>query len=166
MVMGNYRDPVPSNDLALIDQNEDAGKPQPYPINPRGSYPETIDDANPVGDIVSVSADAQHREVIASLAKSENATRAILDALLQVGWEIIRVDAGAVPQSQHPKMRVQYVIISRATAGTATLLVGTGQYPFDVQAAPVRVDFPLVVERGVDLAMTGDGRLYLVGPTE
>lgn len=165
MVM-RWRDPIPTQDQSLIDQNTDAGKPQPYPLNPRGSYPEDVSDANPIGSIELGNADDQHRQVLKALTDSGNAARAILDAILQVGWEIIRVDAGLAAQSQHPKLRVQFLVISRATAGLATLGVGAGLYPFTVGAVPVKVPFPLVIERGVDITFTGDGTIYLVGPTE
>lgn len=166
MVMRSFRDPILSETQDIEDQNTDAGKEQPYPVDPHGLYPETIDTDNPVGDIVLGDADSQHRELVALLANAAEAAQASLDDAGMVGFEIIRADAGLAPQSQHPKMRVRFIIISRATAGLATLGVGTALYPFTVAAAPVVIPFPLVIERGVDITFTGDGTIYLVGPTE
>lgn len=170
MVMRSFRDPILSEDQELIDQNTDAGKPQPYPLNPRGMYPETIDTDNPVGDIILGDADSQHKELVALLSNAAEQTDAILDELGMVGFQIIRLDAGAapVPLSQHVRMRVRKVIVNPVTAGTLTLTIGTGTFPFDGAARGlIAVPFPLVIERGSDMSCVGtDGRIYLVGSVE
>jgi hypothetical protein len=89
----------------------------------------------------------------------------INDAVRAVADTIIRIDAGQ-RTSLAPRLRVAYLIVSRATAGDGILTVGTASYTFTMLAAPVRIDFPLVIERGTDIAFAGDGRIYLVGTTE
>jgi hypothetical protein len=125
--------------------------------------PEDVE--NPEGEVIFADADAMHRESIAAIGAVNASMRRLIEVLTDVGKEIVRIDAG-VTTSQRIRFRVRHLIISRATAGVATLGIGTGTYPFDVLAAPVRVDFPLVIERGVDMSFTGDGRIYLVGDPE
>lgn len=118
--------------------------------------------SDPTGEVFFPDAVKQHDEMLSAL---DAGSRRIVEALTGVGAEIVRLDASAtpVPQSQHIRFRVQYLIISRATVGDMTLQIGTGTYPFTVGATPERVDFPIVIERGVDMSAIGDGRLYLVG---
>lgn len=96
----------------------------------------------------------------------ETVLREIRDLLGGVGFEMMRLDGGAVTQSQHIRFRVYYVILSEIAAAGVTLNVGTVAYPFFAPAAPVRVDFPIVIERGIDISYTGAGRAYLVGKPE
>lgn len=134
-----------------------------FPVVVPPDLPTNVD--NPVGVVPTVDALEMHRETVNAIQANSAALARILSALTDVGKEIVRVDAGATV-SQRIRFRVRWLIISRATAGVGTLLVGTGSYPFTVAAAPVRVDFPLVIERGVDVGFTGDGVLYLVGDPE
>jgi hypothetical protein len=121
------------------------------------------DDENPGGPVRFVDGDEMHRETIEAIAASNAALARIVRILSSAGMEIVTLTAGALPASQRIRFRVQYLVISRATAGDAILGIGSGSFTFTVAAVPVRVDFPLVIERGVDMTMTGDGRLYLVG---
>lgn len=101
-------------------------------------------------------------------ASMRDAIEAIAENTKQVGQQIIRLDAAATPTpvAQHAKLRVQSIIIARATAGAAVVVIGTAQYPFTVAAAPVVLPFPLVIERGTDMSATGDGQVYLIGEPE
>jgi hypothetical protein len=101
-----------------------------------------------------------------AMKPSEAVLREIRDMLGAVGFEIIRLDAGAVTQSQHIRFRVYYLIVSEIAATAVSLNIGTVVYPFFAPAAPVRVDFPIVIERGIDMSWTGEGRVYLVGKPE
>lgn len=98
--------------------------------------------------------------------KQADAIGRVNDALRFNGAEYLRLEAGAVAQSQHIRFRVLYLIISRATAGDAVLTIGTQTFTFTVGGFPVRIDLPLVIERGVDIEFDGDGRAYLVGYPE
>jgi len=130
-----------------------------------GEVPPPEDVENPVGDVIFADANEQHRESIAAIGKIDASMRRLIEAVTDVGKETIRIAAGAT-MSQRIRFRLRYLIISRATQGVATFTVGTGSYDFDAPAAPVRVDLPLVIERGTDLGFTGDGRVYLVGDPE
>jgi hypothetical protein len=111
-----------------------------------------------------------HAESIKAVAATNAALARLVLQQMMAGWEIVRLDAGAapVPQSQHIKFRVQYVIVNPVTAGTLTLTLGTVGYPFDGQARGLQVvPFPLVIERATDMTCVGaDGRIYLVGIPE
>lgn len=95
---------------------------------------------------------------------------ALLAAMQLIGDEIIRLDVAAAPviQSQHPKMRVFYVIVNPTTAGTIIVRIGESQYPFTLTAQALAViPFPLLIERGVNIQATGtDGIVYLIGAPE
>lgn len=163
-------DPIPSEDQTLIDNNRDAGQEPDASLGVRGSFPAITDVRDPVGDIPLGSADAQHREILDALNSNAAATAAILSELGMDGFQIIRLDAGAapVPLSQHIRMRVLYVIVNPVTAGTLTLTLGTGTYPFDGAARSLTyIPFPIVIERGTDMSCVGtDGRIYLIGQPE
>lgn len=138
----------------------DPGFPQVGdPVEP----PENVE--NPIGEVRFADADEMHRESIGEVRRTNAALARILAALTDVGKETIRIAAGE-RMSQRIRFRLRYLIISRATAGVATLGVGTASYDFDVTGTPVRVDFPLVIERGSDVTFTGDGRIYLIGDPE
>ena len=124
---------------------------------------ENVD--NPYGSVHFADADEMHHETIDALRMQSAGLARLLRTLTDVGKATLRVDAGQTI-SRSMRLRVRWLIISRATAGTAVLSIGTATYPFDVQAAPVRVDFPLVIENGVDIGYTGDGRIYLIADPE
>lgn len=130
-----------------------------------GRVPPPEDPENPGGPVIFADADEMHRESIEAIGKVDASMRRLIEVLTDVGKETIRIAAGAT-MSQRIRFRLRYLIISRATQGVATLTIGTGSYDFDSPAAPVRVDLPLVIERGVDVGFTGDGRIYLVGDPE
>lgn len=97
---------------------------------------------------------------------AENLGR-ISEAVSGDGQELIRLDGGsAIPQSQHVKFRVIVIVFSRATAGDSTLSIGESTYTFTLGAVPAIVPFPLVIERGLNMSLTGDGRAYLIGNPE
>ena len=101
---------------------------------------------------------------------TEKGWKALLNAILANGTEIIRLDVGAapIPQSQHVRYRVTQIIFNALTAQTMTLTIGTSQYPIDVAArGTVSIVFPLVIERGSDMSCIGiDGRVYMIGLPE
>lgn len=123
--------------------------------------PEDVD--NPIGEVHFADAGEMHRESIQALRATNAALARVVDMLMGAGQEIIRIDAGTAAQSQRIRFRVQYLIVNRATAGTGTLGIGTASYPFVTDATPRRVDFPIVIDRGIDMTWTGDGLVYLVG---
>lgn len=119
---------------------------------------------NPVTEVTHFpGADEMHRELLRNL---DSNFRRLIQSQNDIGKETIRLDAGAVAASQHIRFRVRWIIISRATVGDATLLVGTGSYVWTVGAVPVRIDFPILIDRGVDMQFVGDGRIYLIGDPE
>lgn len=101
-----------------------------------------------------------------------------LDALLadqrMEGWEIIALSmtaaAASARDSQHPRMRVRYIIASQDTGDPYTLLVGSRGYTFVVSSTPSVFPFPILIERGVDVQLTHTGNVtaawYLVGEVE
>jgi hypothetical protein len=139
----------------------DPGFPEVAPVVPA---PENTDD--PDGPVHFADAGEMQRETMDAIRATNAALARIIGVLSGHGFEIVTLNAGAVAASQRIRFRVQYLVISRATAGDAVLTIGTGAYTFTVAAVPVRVDFPLVIERGVDMLFTGDGRMYLVGIPE
>lgn len=99
--------------------------------------------------------------------------KAQLADMLMSDYEIIEfptVGAAALPQSQHIRFRCRNVIVSCDTACVATLLIGTRSLRLFCGAnSTTAVPFPLVVERGVDMAFTvsaGTGVAYLIGKGE
>lgn len=72
------------------------------------------------------------------------------------------------------RMRGRSVLISCDTAGAFTLNVGTTKYTFTMPAnTTYQFDFPVVIENGVDVFLTGDseygagvGRMWLIYTTE
>lgn len=124
--------------------------------------PEDVRD--PVGEVTHfASAGDMHAESIAAIARSNAALARLVLILTGAGLQIVTLQPGAVAASQHIRFRLQYIIVSRATAGDAVLTLGTVGYTFTVGAVPATIDFPLVIERGTDMLYTGDGRMYLVG---
>lgn len=155
------RDPgLDRNTDAWASPEYDPGWPQ---VGDPSEPPENVE--NPEGEVRFADADEMHRESIENVRRTNAALARILTALTDAGKQTIRIAAG-VTMSQHIRFRLRYIIISRATAGVATLGIGTGTYDFDVTGTPVRVDLPLVIERGTDISFTGDGRIYLVGDPE
>lgn len=139
----------------------DPGFPE---VGDPNAAPENVTDPN--GPVHFADAGEMQRETMDAIRATNGALARIIGILSGHGYEIITLNAGAVAASQRIRFRVQYIIISRATAGDAVLTIGTGTYTFTVAAVPSTVDFPLVIERGVDMLMTGDGRMYLVGIPE
>lgn len=135
----------------------DPGFPEvePVPVVPD-------DNENPGGPVEFIDGAAQHRETLDAIRKQSGALARIISILSSAGMEIVTLQPAAVA-SQRIRFRVQYIIISRATAGAAVLGIGSGTFNFTSDATPRRVDFPLVIERGVDMLYTGDGVMYLVG---
>lgn len=125
--------------------------------------PESSD--NPVGDVRFADAGEMHSETITEIRKQSSALARLVKVLTDVGKMTIRIDAAAT-KSFSARLRIRWLVISRATAGTATFIVGTESFPFTVGAVPVRVDLPLVVENGTDLSFTGDGTVYVIADPE
>lgn len=115
---------------------------------------------NPIGEVRFADADEMHREMIDAIGA---AARRGIEQGMWAGSEIIELLPG-ITQSQHIRFRVQKILLNRVTAGDAVFTVGTRSYTFSVgAAAPTGFDFPILIERGVDMTYTGDGRMYLLG---
>lgn len=112
-------------------------------------------------------------EPLDSLTKTVASQAATLAAILadqrMDGWEILAIEngGGALPQSQHIRFRVRYVILSRVVSGPTILLIGTRSFRWETTSWPIVFPFPLVIERGVDISSSvGDGFTYLIGSVE
>ena len=108
-----------------------------------------------------------------TLRNLDASTQRLVQAITLQGTTIIRLVGGAGPvnaafaPSSHLRLRVRYLIASRTTAGIGSLTVGSETYDFDLPASmPIIIPFPLVLERGVDLSFTGDGRCYVIADPE
>lgn len=131
--------------------------------------PENVE--NPEGEVTHfVGAGEMHAETIDTIRRTNAAVARLIEQDGMVGWEIVRLDAGAAPVSisQRIRFRVQRVIVNPVTAGQLVLTLGTVGYPFDGAARSLTdIPFPLVIERGIDMSCVGaDGRLYLIGIPE
>lgn len=129
-------------------------------VDPGPELAENVD--NPGGPVRFIDGDEQHRETLDAIRAQSVGLARIVSILSSAGMEIVTLTPAQVA-SQRIRFRVQYIIIARATAGAAILGIGSGTYNFTAAAVPARVDFPLVIERGVDMLYTGDGFMYLVG---
>lgn len=108
--------------------------------------------------------------VTGAVKDAKTATDAVRAFLAMENAQIIRLEAAASPvsQSQWPKLRVRYLILN-ANAIDISLRIGTILYPFTfVSGTGIEVvPFPIVIERGVDMAAVGaNGRIYVVGDPE
>lgn len=121
-----------------------------------------IDGAELIGD------DSDPLAMVTAATKA--AATSVAGALRLDGAAIIRLDAAAapIPQSQYPKLRVRYLILN-ANAIDISLQIGTVLYPFTfVSGTGIEtVPFPLVIERGTNMAAVGaNGRIYVIGDPE
>lgn len=151
-----------------MDRSPDAWQSPEIDPDFRDAIPQAItpdNDSDPYGEVQFADAGQMHRESLDAIAKLDAGIARLIETIMNVRRMILRIDAGQT-LSRSARLRVQWIIISRATPGDAVLGVGTETFAFTVAAAPVRIDFPLVIGEGVDLAYTGDGRIYLVCDTE
>jgi hypothetical protein len=114
-----------------------------------------IDD--PFGDI---------RDSLATLVKLAQYKPWELD-----GAEIVYLPASGAIVNQHPKLRVHFLILQsdQGSNNLQVLTVGGSRYEFISGTGPAFVPFPIVVERGVDLAFSesaSNGGCYLIGIPE
>lgn len=79
---------------------------------------------------------------------------------------------GAAPVSisahQWQRLHVQRLVVFASAAGGAVLNIGTGSYAIQVAAGATDVPLLLVIERGVDVSLTGPANLtgWLVATPE
>ena len=157
-----------------MDRSPDAWQSPKIDLDFRDEIPQTPtpdNDADPYGEITHFAgAGEMHAESIGAIAKVSGGVARLINTLRGVNYGIIQLtQAGGIVSGgslRSARLRVQWIIISRATAGDAVIGIGTESFTFTVAAAPVRVDFPLVVGEGVDLTYTGDGRVYLIVESE
>lgn len=182
--------PIPGTNVVVgVDESvESPQRPYGWPI-PLGSQPpqrttldpQTGTDNDIAGDLpepfstgpgsglVDEFPDAMkmHADTLGAL---DAGSRRIVAALLYQGAAIIRLDGSAGPVNigqvgiSHLRFRVRVLILSRLTAGVTNLIIGSARYPFNLGTVPAIIDpWPLVIERGTDVSIDGDGNAYLVG---
>ena len=126
---------------------------------------------NPVGTVDEfLDAAKMQRDLLDHI---DAGSRRIYEAITHQGEAVIRLDgsAGAVNPGQvgisHLRFRVRAIVFTRLTAGVTNLIIGSARYPFNLPGVPTTVDtFPLVIERGSDVQIDGDGFAYLIGIPE
>lgn len=123
-----------------------------------------------VGDITLVGADAPHRELLTALGDTREIMARVLAQMEQQQQEIITLTGGANVEafSQYPRLRVQSItIVNAGAAALVTVTVGTARYIFAAGIGTQTFDFPLVIERGMNVSCDLVGSIvYLVGNVE
>lgn len=123
-----------------------------------------------IGDVELLGADIPHREMIAALGDTRAIMARVLASMDDQGQEIITLlgGAGAAAFSQYSKLRVQSITICNAGAAALCILtVGTAQYTFAAGVGTQTFQFPLVIERGVNVSVDLVGAIiYLIGNPE
>lgn len=86
-------------------------------------------------------------------------------------FDLVAVASGVLTFAQHSYQRVQVaaLVVSCGAAGTAIITIGSFARTFNVVAGVTVVPFPITLERGTDLTLTGTALTlagYLIGSAE